>query len=172
MHVGLLGKLRRLGFEKACWMARQASRCQQAFSKPCLVNLISKDTHLVFSIYWICLNRGTVHNNNFYFKQFIFKQCRSRSAGFWWSKLIRIHTISSICWIQSYVKVLCPAHLLGKSNYMTKISFLFLFVNKKKYCAYLTTKVHLLLNANKKSFIIHWAEVISGHLTFLCLYRG
>ena len=32
-------------------IARQASRCQQAFSKPCLVNLISKDTHLVFSIY-------------------------------------------------------------------------------------------------------------------------
>ena len=30
---------------------RQASRCQQAFSKPCLVNLISKDTHLVFSMY-------------------------------------------------------------------------------------------------------------------------
>ena len=29
---------------------RQASRCQQAFSKPCLVNLISKETHLVFSI--------------------------------------------------------------------------------------------------------------------------
>ena len=29
----------------------QASRCQQAFSKHCLVNLISKDTHLVFSIY-------------------------------------------------------------------------------------------------------------------------
>ena len=27
------------------------SQCQQAFSKPCLVNLISKDTHLVFSIY-------------------------------------------------------------------------------------------------------------------------
>ena len=27
------------------------SRCQHAFSKPCLVNLISKDTHLVFSIY-------------------------------------------------------------------------------------------------------------------------
>ena len=32
-------------------MSRQASRCQQAFSKPCLVNLISKDTHLVLSIY-------------------------------------------------------------------------------------------------------------------------
>ena len=31
-------------------ISRQASRCQQAFSKPCLVNLISKDTHLVFSI--------------------------------------------------------------------------------------------------------------------------
>ena len=32
------------------FISRQASRCQQAFSKPCLVNLISKDTHLVFSI--------------------------------------------------------------------------------------------------------------------------
>ena len=32
------------------YISRQASRCQQAFSKPCLVNLISKDTHLVFSI--------------------------------------------------------------------------------------------------------------------------
>ena len=32
-------------------IARQASRCQQVFSKPCLVNLISKDTHLIFSIY-------------------------------------------------------------------------------------------------------------------------
>ena len=30
---------------------RQASRCQQAFSKPCMVNLISKDTHLVFTKY-------------------------------------------------------------------------------------------------------------------------
>ena len=34
----------------------QASRCQQAFSKSCLVNLISKDTQLVFSIY-------TAHKN-------------------------------------------------------------------------------------------------------------
>ena len=32
-------------------IARQASRCKQEFSKPCLVNLISKDTRLVFSIY-------------------------------------------------------------------------------------------------------------------------
>ena len=31
-------------------ISRQASRCQQAFSKPLLVHLISKDTHLVFSI--------------------------------------------------------------------------------------------------------------------------
>ena len=31
-------------------MACQASQCQQGFSKPCLVNLISKETHLVFSI--------------------------------------------------------------------------------------------------------------------------
>ena len=29
----------------------EASRCHQAFLKPCLVNLISKDIHLVFSIY-------------------------------------------------------------------------------------------------------------------------
>ena len=29
----------------------KASQCQQEFSKPCLVNLISKDTHLVISIF-------------------------------------------------------------------------------------------------------------------------
>ena len=32
-------------------ISRHASRCQQAISKPCLVNLISEDTHLVFSTY-------------------------------------------------------------------------------------------------------------------------
>ena len=32
-------------------ISQQASQCQQAFSKPCLVNLISKNTHLVISIY-------------------------------------------------------------------------------------------------------------------------
>ena len=32
------------------YQAWQASRCQQAFSKPCLVKVISKDTHLIFSI--------------------------------------------------------------------------------------------------------------------------
>ena len=31
-------------------ISRQTLRCQQAFSKPCLVNLLSKDTHLIFSI--------------------------------------------------------------------------------------------------------------------------
>ena len=31
-------------------ISRQASLCQQVFSKPCLVNLISKYTHIVFSI--------------------------------------------------------------------------------------------------------------------------
>ena len=47
-------KFARLGFENVCRIARQASRCQHAFSKPCLVNLILKDTHLVFSIYVPC----------------------------------------------------------------------------------------------------------------------
>ena len=32
-------------------IARQDSPCQQSFSEPCRVNLISKDTHLVFSMY-------------------------------------------------------------------------------------------------------------------------
>ena len=38
-------------------IAWQASRCQQAFSKPCLVNLISKDTHLEFSMYTVNYDR-------------------------------------------------------------------------------------------------------------------
>ena len=37
-------------------ISRQASRSQQMFSKPCLVILISKDTHLVFSIYMLMLS--------------------------------------------------------------------------------------------------------------------
>ena len=44
-------KFTRLSFENACWIAPQALRCQQSFSKPCPVKLISKDTHPVFSIY-------------------------------------------------------------------------------------------------------------------------
>ena len=41
-------KFTRLGFGNACFMIFPI----QVFSKPCLVNLISKDTHLVFSISW------------------------------------------------------------------------------------------------------------------------
>ena len=47
----LISSLPGLGFDNACRIARQASRCQQAFSKPCLVNLISKDTHLEVSYF-------------------------------------------------------------------------------------------------------------------------
>ena len=47
-HVESLGKPGDVN--KRSQIARQAWRCQQAFSKPCLVNLISKATHLVFSI--------------------------------------------------------------------------------------------------------------------------
>ena len=42
-------KFTRQGFEKHVDIARRASRCQHAFSKPCLVNLISKGTW--YSIY-------------------------------------------------------------------------------------------------------------------------
>ena len=45
----LISSYTRLGSENACWIARHASWCQNAFSKPCLVNMISNDTHLVFS---------------------------------------------------------------------------------------------------------------------------
>ena len=48
-----MGKLR--------FVSRQASRCQQAFTKSCLVNLISKDTHLVFSMYTYTLIRKVGH---------------------------------------------------------------------------------------------------------------
>ena len=44
-------KFTRLSFENACLIARQASQCQQAFSKPCLVKLISR--HSPSSLY-IC----------------------------------------------------------------------------------------------------------------------
>ena len=45
-------------------LVESLGKCQQAFSKPCLVNLISKDTHLVFSIYWewdLKYNCNTIH---------------------------------------------------------------------------------------------------------------
>ena len=55
-------KVTRLGFENACRIARHALRCQQAFSKPRLINLISKDTHLVFSISKVGAISDTVIN--------------------------------------------------------------------------------------------------------------
>ena len=45
-HVESLGKPR-----DVIMCSQGSSRCQHAFSKPCLLNLISKETHLVFSIY-------------------------------------------------------------------------------------------------------------------------
>ena len=53
VHIDI--KFTRPGFKNTCWIPRQVSRWQLAFSKPCLVNLISKDTHLVFSIQYIFL---------------------------------------------------------------------------------------------------------------------
>ena len=48
----LLGKLdiKRLSL-RVFSISWQASPCQQSFSKPCLVNLISKDTHLEYFLY-------------------------------------------------------------------------------------------------------------------------
>ena len=51
MHILISSKFTSLSFEKACCIARQSIGIQQASWKPCLVNLISKDTQLVFSIY-------------------------------------------------------------------------------------------------------------------------
>ena len=44
---------------------RQASRCQQAFSKPCMVNLISKEANLVFSIYNLQARLFTLQVGNY-----------------------------------------------------------------------------------------------------------
>ena len=49
MHVESLSKPRDVN-KRSQSLAWKASGCQQAFSKPCLVNLISKDTLLLFSI--------------------------------------------------------------------------------------------------------------------------
>ena len=51
MFVSFDIQFTRLGVENACCIDRPASQCQQAFSKPCQVNLISKETHLVFFIH-------------------------------------------------------------------------------------------------------------------------
>ena len=41
-------KFTRQGFENACWHREAYRAIQHAFSKPSLVNLISKDANLVF----------------------------------------------------------------------------------------------------------------------------
>ena len=48
-------KFTRQGFENACWHCNACQAIQHAFSKLILVNLISKDTHLVFylSVYQV-----------------------------------------------------------------------------------------------------------------------
>ena len=74
----------RLGFENACCIARQASQGQQAFSKPCLVNLISKDTHLAFSVYWLQKNHLDIGPD----KQFLVFEC-----GY-----LLIHQIKHVFW--------------------------------------------------------------------------
>ena len=71
----LKGFQARLG--ERIWIAWQASRCQQAFSKPCLVNLISKDTHQVFSIF---------HSYFFSLLQIVWTPLRS-------NKLIRVLSV-------------------------------------------------------------------------------
>ena len=54
-------KFTRQGFENACWHREACRAIQHAFSKPSLVNLISKDTHLVFylSVYPLLITRQT-----------------------------------------------------------------------------------------------------------------
>ena len=43
-------KFTRQGFENACWHREACRAIQHAFSKPSLVNLISKDANLVFNL--------------------------------------------------------------------------------------------------------------------------
>ena len=88
-------KFTRLGFENACCIARQASRCQQAFSKPCLVNLISKDTHLVISKhfhlkYTFAMLYGMLSTNFSYFHFGLL---------YWLQVIVRhMHLILSLSW--------------------------------------------------------------------------
>ena len=50
---------------------------QQAFSKPCLVNLISKDTHLVLSIYLpLCTVNWEILVRVLFSQNFAFVKCR------------------------------------------------------------------------------------------------
>ena len=53
--------LRHLTSSLPGFASRMLVECQQAFSKPCLVNFISKDTHPVFSIYELPEGQGSDH---------------------------------------------------------------------------------------------------------------
>ena len=58
-------KFTRQGFENACWHREACRAIQHAFSKPSLVNLISKDANLVFylSVYPLLDTLQTSHND-------------------------------------------------------------------------------------------------------------
>ena len=61
-------KFTRQGFEKACWHCEACRGIQHAFSKPSLVNLISKDANLVFylSVYLLFLSSNKQLWRNFW----------------------------------------------------------------------------------------------------------
>ena len=50
MHLRLQSRFKAFCGSIVFSISRQALGCQHAFSKPCLINFISKHTHLVFSI--------------------------------------------------------------------------------------------------------------------------
>ena len=77
-------KFTRQGFENACWHREACRAIQHAFSKPSLVNLISKDVNLVFylSVY-LLLNTLQTSNYDVIF-YFCVDSCHSISATSSW----------------------------------------------------------------------------------------
>ena len=78
-------KFTRQGFKNACWHCEACRAIQNAFSKPSLVNLISKDASLVFylSVYPL-LNTLQTSNNDVFFFIFVLIQRHSKSATSSW----------------------------------------------------------------------------------------
>ena len=84
-------KFIRLGFENPCGIVRQVSQSQHTFSRPCLVNLISKDAPLVFSLYIALKIAYKVVTENQIYKiipaqsvrssEVIFGQCLNSDSG-------------------------------------------------------------------------------------------
>ena len=70
-------KFTRQGFENACWHREACRAIQHAFSKPSLVNLISKDANLVFylSVYTLL---NTLQNDYDVILMFVFIQRHKR----------------------------------------------------------------------------------------------